>query len=347
MVCDRPLQNIYLYGSGDSWSAALGATGTFIELCKLHTIALPSLTASRYAPNYGMTKPESTLVIGISNSGRMARGVEATMAMAQCGYRPILLTGNQNSKGAKAADEVFLAHVPPFDSVPVPGVRSCIAAELALFLLAVHLAARFHTISVEQENELESFLLDYPVRLKKSLDQNRAVLSTFGTFCAEKQHVEFLSFGPSKAAGDFGMAKTYESTGYHAYSIDLEEFAHMNFFAIHPDQIPTVLIASGNARGIERAKEIEQSIRYQNRPYIVVTDGNEFLADSNHTIRVPYQLRECFAPLDFCFLMGCLTAYIPLIPGDSYMHRHEGVYFEGPFAAGEGFPTIMNSKFVL
>lgn len=82
-VSEFPLKCVYLYGSGDSWSAALGATGAFMQLCNLPSFALTSMQASRYAPGYCMPEPDSVLVIGISNSGYMVRGVEATMAMAK------------------------------------------------------------------------------------------------------------------------------------------------------------------------------------------------------------------------------------------------------------------------
>lgn len=346
-ISHLPLQSVYLYGSGDSWCAALGAAGAFMELCKLPAYPLTSLQASRYAPGYCMPKPESVLVIGVSNSGRMIRGVEATMALSKAGYSPVLITSAPDSPGAKAAGKVFLTPSSPKDPIPLPGVKSFVIAQLSLYLLAVHLAHEKNLLDTTTADKLIEELSSFDQLLPSALNANREKLQSFANLCAKEERVEFLSGGSCKASADFGMAKTLEATGYTALSPELEEFAHMNFFSLYPEHIPTVLICPDSARFLNRCLELEQSMRYQKRPYIVITDSNRFLADEEHTIKVPFFLTEKFAPLTLSFLSACLTAYMPLKENDIYMHGHMGPYFEGPFSEGEGFPTIMNSKITL
>ena len=346
-VSEFPLKCVYLYGSGDSWSAALGATGAFMQLCNLPSFALTSMQASRYAPGYCMPEPDSVLVIGISNSGYMVRGVEATMAMAKAGYHPVLITSNPDSPGARAASYIFNAPVPSFDPVPIPGVRSFAVAQVSLYLLAVHLAKETDKISSDHEKELIAQIRQLCTELSDTLDQNRIQLQSFAELCAREERVEFLAAGPCRASSDFGMAKTLEATGYTALSPELEEFAHMNFFSLYPEHIPTVLICSEDARCYPRCLEMEKSMKRQKRPCLIITDSTEFEADRTHTVFVPFKLKEYFAPLIFSFLVAALTAYMPLKEGDDYMHGHRGPYFEGPFKDGEGFPTIMKSKITL
>lgn len=346
-VAQFPLESVYLYGSGDSWSAALGATGAFMQLCQLPSYALTSMQASRYAPGYCMPEPDSVLVIGISNSGTMIRGVEATMAMSKAGYHPVLVTSRPDSPGAKAASYIFHAPVPSFDPVPIPGVRSFAVAQVSLYLLAVHLAKEKGKITGDRAEELITQIKNAGDALTQALEQNRSQLQAFAELCAGEERVEFLSAGPCRASSDFGMAKTLEATGYTALSPELEEFAHMNFFSLYPEHIPTVLICSGDARCFARCQELELSMKHQKRPCLIITDSDRFLADREHTVLVPYTLTEYFAPLTFSFLVAALTAYMPLKEGDDYMHGHRGPYFEGPFKEGEGFPTIMKSKITL
>lgn len=340
-IADRPIESVYLYGSGDSWAAALGATGAFMELCHLPAYALTSMQASRYAPGYCMPKPESVLTIGVSNSGRVIRALEATTALSNHGYSPILFTSNPDSPSAQAAGKVFHAPVPPFDSIPVPGVRSYAVAQLSLYLFSIHLAQEKHLLSADQAEDLIRTLADSGNRLSRTLENNRDTLQTFGSLCAKEQRVEFLAAGPCRGSADFGMAKTLEATGYTALSPELEEFSHMNFFSLRPEHIPTVLICSDDARCLNRCLELEESMIHQGRPYVVITDSECFRAPESQIIRVPDRLSEKFAPLTFSFLTACLTAYMPLEEGDIYLHDHKGPFLE------EGFPTIMNSKLTL
>ena len=136
------------------------------------------------------------------------------------------------------------------------------------------------------------------------------------------------------------MAKTLEATGYTALSPELEEFAHMNFFSLRPEHIPTVIICPESSRCLVRSKEMEESMKHQGRPCLIMTDGHSFLADEEHTISFPTPLCEMFAPVVFSFLCALLTAYMPLEEGDDYMHGHRGPFHE------EGFPTIITSQLV-
>lgn len=339
LIADWPLECVYLYGSGDSWAAALGATGAFMELCGLPAYALPSMQASRYAPGYCMPAPGKVLAVGVSSSGRVRRPLEATQSLSKAGYHPILVTASPDSPGGEAAWQVFHSPLPPFDRSP--GVRNYVVAQLALFLLAIRLAEKRGRLDQARAEALVRELSQTDALLERTLEDNREKLRTFGELCAREERVEFLASGPCKAAADFGMAKVYEATGYTALSPELEEFAHMNFFALRPHKIPTVLICSGGARCLKRVQEMEESTRHQGRPYIVITDGDAFQAPASQVLRVPQAQSEMFAPLAFSFLTACLTAYMPLEPGDRYMHGHEGPFLE------EGFPTIMNSELVL
>lgn len=340
-VADWPLQFVYLYGSGDSLAAATGATSAFMELCKLPTFALPSMQASRYAPGYCMPQPKTVLAIGLSNSGRVIRGLEATTALSNAGYCPILITSNPEGPSGKAAGMVFHAPVPSIDPICLPGVRSFVVAQLSLYLLAVHLAGEKGCISASEVQELVDTLAKSQDQLKEVLELNRDKLDRFGALCAKEKRVEFLASGPSRGASDFGVAKTLEATGYTALSPDMEEFSHGGFFALRPEHIPTVLICSDDSRCLIRTLEIEESTIHQGRPYVVITDSSRFRAPEEQVIRVPFSLTEKFAPLTFSFLTACLTAYMPLEEGDIYLHDHKGPFFE------EGFPTIMTSQIVL
>ena len=338
-VSDWPLTSVYLYGSGDSWAAAQGATSAFMELCGLPTFALPSMQASRYAPGYCMPPRHTVLAVGISSSGQVRRPLEATMALTAGGFDPILITSNPDSPGGTSAWEVYHTPVPPFDRSP--GVRNYVAAQLALYLLAIRLAQATGRLKEAEAEGMVRDLARMGDTLAQALEEHRETLQRFAALCAKEQRVEFLASGPCRGAADFGVGKVLEATGYTALSPELEEFSHMNFFSLRPERIPTVLICPGSARCVRRALELERSTRHQGRPYLVLTDNAPFLASGEQLLRVSTPLEEKFAPLVFSFLTAALAAYMPLEKGDRYMHGHQGPFLE------EGFPTIMDSEIIL
>lgn len=334
------IRQIYLYGSGDSFNAAVCAASAFMDLAGIPAQPLVSLDASRYVAGVCVHQPaESTLAIAISYSGEASRTLEATLALSGAGCRTLACTAFPESKIAHASWKTLPVHMPP--SVNLPGVATHVVLLTALYNLAIHIAEVRKTVSAELADQLRSELFSCPDVLEQAFLENPAQAKRFAADCDRFQRVEFLASGPVRGCADFAAAKVIETEGFVASSQDVEEFAHLNFFFTHPERIPTVLIGSSSARSLIRLQEIECSLQHLGRPYWVVTDGAAFAAGRENTILLEPKVREVFSSILFSGVLAWMTAQIDPSVGGGYFRSHAGPFSE------EGYATIRQSKIVL
>ncbi len=331
-------KQVVLFGSGDSYNAAVGAVDAFRQLCNLNATALTSLEASRYYAQISKTEPKKNiLAIGISSSGEAARTVEAMLAFAKNGYNSLAVSSAPESRMASAARNVLCVKKSPFP--PSPGVRSYISTQAALFALAIRFGEVKGLYTMDQAHEMRRELSGLSSVIERAFDQLNSELNRFADNCSLHKKVELLSAGPCKASADFGMAKMIEAYGFSASSQDVEEFAHLNFFRTNPEQIPTILIAPANAHAISRSLEVAQAVKALNRPHIVLTDGEDlFSRQGNNTACIEASLREMFSPLVYSSLVAYILANVDGGPGCEYFRGHKGAWSES------GFPDVRNSK---
>jgi len=334
------IRQIYLFGSGDSFNAAVCAADAFLDLAGVPAQALVSLSASRYIAGVCVHQPaEDTLAIGISYSGEAARTLEATLALSKAGCRTLACTAFPQSKIAHASSETLPVQMPP--SVNLPGVSTHVMLLAALYHLAIRLAEARRTISAELASELRRELAACSDMLERTFCENQRSAKRFAEDCDRFQRAEFLASGPARGCADFAAAKIIETEGIFTTSQDAEEFAHLNFFFTHPERIPTALIGSSGARSLARLQEIEASLQHLGRPYCVVTDGAAFAADRDHTILLPSGVREIFSPLLFSCALAWMTAQIDQSVGGGYFRSHAGPFSE------EGYATIRQSRIII
>ncbi|MEM5776263.1 MAG: SIS domain-containing protein, partial [Anaerolineaceae bacterium] len=129
-------RDVVLTGSGDSYISAMAAEAAFTELAGVRAQALSAMQASRYhARRFDWQYPSNPLVLAVSNSGEVARVVEAVQHYNDCGALTVAVTGNSGSRLGQAAHRAVEVTIPPFASAP--GVRSYYGSLLALYLLEV------------------------------------------------------------------------------------------------------------------------------------------------------------------------------------------------------------------
>ena len=138
------VKRIYLVGCGDSYHAPVGAELAFHQLAKVPTQAVSSLTFSRYlAAHLPPTGPNTNLVITVSVSGVVSRTIEALRLARQAGAVGVALTGTPGAPLAQSAEKVFKTTVPPLPDelrgMVVPGVRSYLASQMALYSAAIRI----------------------------------------------------------------------------------------------------------------------------------------------------------------------------------------------------------------
>ena len=103
------LERIYLVGCGDSYFASLGVRLFFEKYTGLPTEPASSMHFSRYMVDY---VPENSLVVGVSNGGRVARTIEAIVRARGRGLATVAATGYADRQLAQEADKVIVGNLP-------------------------------------------------------------------------------------------------------------------------------------------------------------------------------------------------------------------------------------------
>ena len=339
------IDRIYLYGSGDSLNAAVCAAQAFSQFARIPTTPISALQESRYkATTWTAEQASRTLTVCISNSGEAARTAEAAMALRACGCQTAAITARPESRAGRATEYIFPLDIPVFPSpIPLPGTRSFVAPVLGLYLLAVSFGRRLGAITGEEADGLVDELKSLSGIMADAFADGHDTLKAFSVACGQCQRLEFLGAGPCRGAGDFGLSKVLEAVGTTVVSQDMEEYAHQTFFSVQPDKLPTVLTIPAKSCCLQRCREILYVIRHQGRPTLVLTDDPKLISaqDGVQVVCLRKAVREEWAALVFAGVITYLTALIPMLPGDTYMHGHLGPYAE------DGMPTVRESKLMI
>jgi glucosamine--fructose-6-phosphate aminotransferase (isomerizing) len=248
---DKP-SKILIGGCGDSHHAALGlelALGLFGE-CQV--LAMEAMRLARYAPLLQGNSSESTLVIGISSSGEVARTIEAIEIWNDVGVQTLAFTSNRDSTLAQVARDAMALPVP--DIPHGPGLLSYLGS---LLLGYATIAYSLH----EDETHRVSLLLDQiPELLHQWVPAELERGSEFATQVSERDGATiFLGSGAAYGSARFGAAKVIESVGEQSWGQDVEEWAHLEYFC-DPAPMPTFLL-SAEGRAYSRELEIIEALK--------------------------------------------------------------------------------------
>lgn len=305
------IRHIVLTGSGDSAIAGTAAEHLFRTLVGVPAVALPSLEVARYAlDGYAGQYPHTPFVLATSNSGEVARVVEAARRAAQVGGYVVGLTGNEDSRLAQASNCTVNIAAPAFR--PSPGMRSYVMAVLALDLFAIRFAEVRGRISMDAAQALRGELAAVADTVEAAIEIADDPLRGFAAVVAGAQGVEFLAAGPSRASAAFGTAKILEAVGKQAASVDIEEFVHLNYFERAAESIATVVFNPAGSAASSRADEVSRLLNNLRRPWIAVGE----VADAPLNVTTP-AVREEFAPLVHAAVAGLFAAHLQDATGET------------------------------
>ena len=179
------VRQIVLTGCGDSYISGMATEQAFNQLSQIPTQAISAMQASRYTATYPRAKyPNNPLVIAVSNSGEVARVVEATKNYCEQGALTVAITSNSTGRLAKQSDRIVQTNIPPFP--PSPGVRTYVISLLTLYLIAIRLGevrgvySMDEAMALRQElallaNEIESIIEATDATMKQLAQEWRAL----------------------------------------------------------------------------------------------------------------------------------------------------------------------------
>jgi glucosamine--fructose-6-phosphate aminotransferase (isomerizing) len=314
------LAQVCIVGCGDSHMAAVGAELAFHTLAGLPARSMTALHFARYVmPFLAERRPEGhTLVIGVSVSGEVARTVEAASLARRAGATTAALTGALHSRLAHAAEHVLQTAVPPLPSpVPTPGVRSYMASLLMLYSTAVRIGEVRDFLSAADAAAARDELREMPESIAATLRANDEAIELLVMAWQDAQQFVFLGGGPNYGTALYYAAKVLEASGDAALGQDMEEWAHLQYFAREVATPTFVIDAQG--RSYSRACEVATAAKTIGRRVAAVIPRGEttISAQADAVLPVPGRvgtpsralggMREAFSPLLYS-LAGMLIA---------------------------------------
>jgi glucosamine 6-phosphate synthetase-like amidotransferase/phosphosugar isomerase protein len=239
---------IVLTGSGDSLFAAMAVEHLLSELLKRPTLALPSMSASRFTGVF-----DKALVVAVSVSGEVVRTHEAARAAKNRGSFVVAVVSNPDSTLAAAADACLIMPTPM--TRQTPHTRDYTLTLLALAVLGERLAGIPLTP-----------LEDWPSLVGSVVSEGLAWAATLLP-APQERTVWFLGAGPDRGTAAYGALKFWEAGGSLAAWDELEEYGHGTQLVSRPGD-DVVLLAPGPARS--RALELIPGLRRMGlRPLLI------------------------------------------------------------------------------
>ena len=323
-----PLERVYLFGCGDSHHAALNAALAFQQLAGLPCQPLTAMQFARYTTAYlPDQKPESSLAIAISVSGRVSRTIEGARLARHSGIVSVALTGSKRSPLAQTADLLLPAVAPAFQTDPptpvIPGARSYILSQLALFLAAIQIGQVRNHLTAATANKIRSDLAATAQQMAATIAACDPIAAQTASDWQTADQFIFCGSGPNYGTALFSAAKLLEASGDAATGQDMEEWAHLQFFGRQTDT-PTILITAGD-RDIDRANEIAIAARTIGRRLALITPpGSIEPAESDILFPIAAPIRECFSPLLTSLPPLLFAAYRAQTINEPYFRNFEG-----------------------
>jgi glucosamine--fructose-6-phosphate aminotransferase (isomerizing) len=317
-----PLQRLYLTGCGDSHHAPVSTEFAFESFTGLPTESMPALQFARYAvgflPNTGRN---TNLLIGVSASGKVARTFEAIHLAKEARAVTVALTAHPENRVGRAADLIIPSAAPPLSDmsgIPIPGVRSYMANQLALLLIAIRLGEVRGHLNLDDAAALREEIDDLPLAAEKTIEMSDLAARRIAEDWSDASEFVFVGSGPNYGTAMFSAAKVLEASGDSVVAEETEEWAHLQYFSRVQDT-PTFFISAGG-RDISRTLEVAMAAKTIGRRVVMVAPKK---AEALHVIgdrALPFaSLREAFSPV------------IAAIPGELFAAYRSEVIGEPAF----------------
>jgi len=327
MLC-LSVKRVYMTGCGDSHHASVGSELAFEQLAGVPTEALTAMQFARYAAEYmPKSEPGTNLVIGTSVSGEVSRTLEGLLLGKKYGATTVAMTATPTSRIGRAPDIMIDTTQPPFQDPPgvhIPGVRSYVANQIGLLLVAVRIGeVRGHILTREADQyrqEIEA-LGD---AAEKTIAAADPVARELAEAWKDAQEFVFVGSGPNFASALFSAAKVLEASGDPALGQDTEEWAHLQYFARNANT-PTFLISAGD-RDLSRVTEIAVAARQLGRRVaaVVPVSAVSVASQVNRVLPLAEGVREIFSPVISAIPASLFAAYRADVIGEPFFRAFSG-----------------------
>lgn len=326
-------ERVYLTGCGDSWYCGMATRFAFEEWAGIPTEAPQALEFSRYIVRYA---PSNSVVIAVSNSGRVSRTIETVVQGNAHGLYTIGCTSNLEEGLSQEADATIdLAYA---ERRFAPGTSSYMASLVVEYCLALYFAelnGKMSEAEVQAKLEEMASLAD---GMQQTIEKNEDVLEELGAEAQLDDLIVFIGGGPNTGTAFFSMAKMIESGRVNAVGQELEEWAHEQYFVTNADTYTFVIAPPGAST--DRAREQLYAINEMESTSVAVCDPDDTETADLADVVVPVYGKpdEILSPLLYC-VPGELFAFFYAVPKDLKM-----LGFDNPKVKEVNFQQIFHSN---
>jgi glucosamine--fructose-6-phosphate aminotransferase (isomerizing) len=340
----QSLSRLYTLGCGDSHHACEATELAFEMLGGTPTEPMMSMQFSRYALSAPLSRQNGRGVggegvIGVSVSGGVTRTIEGVLRAAQRGMTTLAITSSGTTPIAKAVQHVLTTRVPDVPNaqgVQVPGSRSFFASLVMLYLSAIRLGEMRGHLSAAQAEDWRSELLSCANAIRQTVQMSDAAARDLAEQTVNATEFVFCGSGPNHASALFSAAKMLEASGDPALAQDVEEWAHLQYFA-KATNTPTFLICAGE-RDASRADEVQTAMEAIGRRVFLVSP-------KAHGAVLRYApCDEIFAPLVATIPTMLFASYRAELTGEPYFRNFGG---GRSIEDGGGISRIRTSELVV
>lgn len=283
-LIDRPPSKIYVVGCGDSLYCGMAARYAIERWCAIPTEAIQSLEFSRYAIR---AAPPGSLVIGVSNSGKVARTVESLVYARQHGLKTIGITYDPESPLANASENLLTYSYK--DTGFAPGTVSFAASLLAVLIGGLRISSSTLKADINA-GEMLARITALADHMETTIEACEKPAAEAAVAAAGFSQMTFVGGGPNYGTALFGMAKVIESTGVHAVGQELEEWAHEHFFSTNPRTFTSILSCTGASS--ERAHEIARAASEMGSHTVAIGSPEDLALERAVRLVLPVTARE-------------------------------------------------------
>jgi glucosamine--fructose-6-phosphate aminotransferase (isomerizing) len=328
-------------GCGDSYCAGLAARRYLMTVTGRWIEPVEALEFARYL---AADLPAESFVLGVSNSGTVARTIEGLRLAREHGAWTFAVTVSADNPLARTAETLVR-----IDAVPnikqradgtklvTPGSITYTASLLGVFAAGIALGE--HTGNLSPHGVLSAIAqLASAADWMAEADASVGVLAPqLATTFARARTTVMLGGGPNLATAYYGAAKWYEALQWPAHHAQIEEWAHEQYFFTGADTDTIVVLPPGGTR--ERGLEQLQAARDMGSRTIVIAEAGDVLAQRAADVffAMPVGIPETLTPFVYKLPFEYLAAHIALRNGSDFFG------FGDPLRQAVNFRQIFDS----
>ncbi len=273
---------VVLTACGTSWHAALIGEYMMEELARIPVEV-------EYASEFRYRSPvvdESTLVIGISQSGETADTLAALREAKQRGARTVGIVNVVGSSIAREVDSGIYTHAGP--EIGVASTKAFTSQVTALAMLTLRLG-RLRALSVLQGREIVQAIRRLPGQAAMVLDGAGRVAKLAETFMRQ-QNALYLGRGYNFPVALEGALKLKEISYVHAEGYPAAEMKH-GPIALIDENMPVVFIAPRDHVYQKIVSNVQEVKARRGQVLAIITEGEDrILGLADHFITIPETL---------------------------------------------------------